>query len=203
MEEKRENFGKYTMLIVYNLKNLFRFSTSHWKPQFWFLLTHRERERERERERDCECEKKMGAICSTATPAPQKRETKFDVTKSPPGSPTLNHKASLKGWLDGLDVAGDTKRNLHDIYTVDVRFLFPFIFIFRHFFFLLLSWRVFHLRVCVRSPVSLRSNALVWKRISSCDPPRSPRFPLPLFTFFFLLYIYTLYFSLLVHIHIN
>eukprot|EP00938_MAST-03A_sp_MAST-3A-sp1_P005078 g5078.t1 len=61
----------------------------------------------------------MGAICSTATPAPKKRETKFDVTKSPPGSPSLNHKASLKGWLDGLDVAGDTKRNLHDIYSVD------------------------------------------------------------------------------------
>ena len=48
--------------------------------------------------------KKMGAICSTAQPAPKKRETKFDVTKSPPGSPSLNHKASLKGWLDGLDV---------------------------------------------------------------------------------------------------
>ena len=64
----------------------------------------------------------MGAICSTAQPAPKKRETKFDVTKSPPGSPNLNHKASLKGWLDGLDVAGDTKRNLHDIYSVDVRF---------------------------------------------------------------------------------
>ena len=64
----------------------------------------------------------MGAICSTATPAPKKRETKFDVTKSPPCSPSLNHKASLKGWLDGLDVAGDTKRNLHDIYSVDVRF---------------------------------------------------------------------------------
>ena len=66
----------------------------------------------------------MGAICSTATPAPKKRETKFDVTKSPPGSPSLNHKASLKGWLDGLDVAGDTKRNLHDNNWWDTQFVF-------------------------------------------------------------------------------
>jgi len=69
----------------------------------------------------------MGAICSTANPPMKKKETKFDVTKSPPSSPNVkNHKASLKGWLDGLDVAGDTKRNLHDIYSVDVCFSHSF-----------------------------------------------------------------------------